>query len=533
MDGVVEVRGGRIRGVERHGVWTFSGVPYAASPAGESRWRPPAPAVPWTGIRECDRFGPVAPQANGGLEAMLGAEPATDSEDCLSLNVWTPGLDTGRRPVMVWIHGGSFTGGSGSGGFYRGGLLAREHDVVVVTVNYRLGLLGFLGHPALGEPGQTWLDGMPWEGWANWGVADQVAALAWVRDHIAGFGGDPGNVTVFGESAGAMCVSALLAVPAATGLFHRAVAQSGPPFTASVSWAIERAERFAAHLGVPCTRHGLGSVPSRHLVAAVTELERSAGAGGLLLMPVVDGGLLDRTPLDAVADGSVADVPLLVGTTRDEWTLFALGDPGLSSLDEDGLRRRVRRITPDAAGADGMIAAVRDARAARGESTGPGDLLTAITTEFVFRVGTVRLADAHAAAAGPGVGTYSYLFTWESPIFGGVLGSCHALEIPFVFGAVRIPAVQTFTGGGDGALELSSAMASSWASFARDGVPELDLPGEGPVLWPQWDRLRRPTTVLGPWPGSDGVLHRVDDPRKEELDAVGSVAGPRPGHHGR
>jgi para-nitrobenzyl esterase len=475
----------------------------------------------------------VAPQATGGLEAMLGATPVPDSEDCLSLNVWTPGPDTGRRPVMVWIHGGSFTGGSGSGGFYRGGVLAREHDVVVVTVNYRLGLLGFLGHPALAEPGQTWLDGVPWDGWANWGVADQVAALAWVRDHIAGFGGDPGNVTVFGESAGAMCVSALLAVPAAAGLFHRAVAQSGPPFTSSAARAVERAERFAAQLGVPCTRDGLGAVPAGHLVAAVTELERQEGAAsGLQLMPVVDGGLLDRTPLDAVADGSVADVPLLVGTTRDEWTLFALGDPGLSALDDDGLRRRVQRIAPDPGAADQVVAAVRAARAGRGESTAPSDLFTAITTEFVFRVGTVQLADAHAGVARPGVGTYSYLFTWESPILGGVLGSCHALEIPFVFGSVTNPAVQTFAGGGDEALALSSVMRRSWASFARTGVPELDLPGEGPVPWERWDRSRRPTTVLGPWPGAAGVVHRVDDPRGQELDAVATVAGPRPGHHG-
>jgi para-nitrobenzyl esterase len=176
-DGVIEVRGGRIRGVRRHGLWSFSGIPYAASPDGHRRWRPPAPPLPWTGIRECDRFGPIAPQLPGVMEAALSGEPAEKSEDCLNLNIWTPGLDGGRRPVMVWIHGGSFVSGSGSSGLYRGGTLAGDGDVVVVTINYRLGMLGFLAHPALEADDEAWLDGEGWAGFGNWGLADQVAAL--------------------------------------------------------------------------------------------------------------------------------------------------------------------------------------------------------------------------------------------------------------------------------------------------------------------------------------------------------------------
>jgi len=532
--GVVEVRGGRVRGVERRGVWTFSGVPYAASPAGDRRWRPPAPPEPWAGIRECDAFGPIAPQAPGSLETMMGAEPSAWSEDCLSLNVWTPGLDGARRPVMVWVHGGSFTGGSGSDGFYRGGLLAREQDVVVVTCNYRLGALGFLAHPDLAEDGQTWLDGTPWTGWGNWGLADQVAVLAWVRDHVADFGGDPGNVTLFGESAGGMSVSALLSAPAAAGLFHRAVVQSGPPFTAAAGLAAERAERVAAHLGVPCTRAGLGAVPAERLVEVVGEFAGRSGDddAGLLLMPVVDGGLVTRPPLDAVVDGAASGVPLLCGTTRDEWTMFAIGDPNFATLDRERLTRWVRRVLPDPDDAPAVIEGVRAARAARGESVEPRDLWTAIGAEFVFRVGTVRLADAHAAAAAPGTGTFAYLFTWESPIFGGALGACHALEVPFVFGAVRTAGIQGFTGGGEPALALSAAMRQAWAAFARTGVPASGPEGSDPVPWPQWDAARRPTTVLGPWPGGDGPVHRADDPRGGELDAVSAVVGPRPGHHG-
>ena len=237
MDGVVEVHGGRVRGVERNGTWSFSGIPYAATPAGRRRWRPPAPVAPWSGIRECDRFGPVAHQAPMEIEAFMGGEPEAASEDSLSLNIWTPGVDGGHRPVMVWVHGGSFVSGSGSGGMYRGGRLAREGNVVVVTINYRLGLFGFLAHPVLAEPDQTWLDGEQWSGFGNWGLADQIAALRWVRDHIASFGGDPGKVTLFGESAGGMSVSALLGASAAKGLFHRAIVQSGPPYTHSVEAA--------------------------------------------------------------------------------------------------------------------------------------------------------------------------------------------------------------------------------------------------------------------------------------------------------
>ena len=193
MDGVVEVRGGRIRGVQRHGQWSFSGIPYARSPAGAGRWRPPGPVPGWTGIRECDRFGPIAPQSPGLIELSLGGEPDEQAEDCLTLNIWTPAPDDGRRPVMVWIHGGSFVSGSGAAALYRGGMLSREGDVVVVTINYRLGLLGFLAHPALEDPGQTWLDGREWSGSGNWGLADQVAALLLGAGPHRRFRGRPGQ----------------------------------------------------------------------------------------------------------------------------------------------------------------------------------------------------------------------------------------------------------------------------------------------------------------------------------------------------
>jgi para-nitrobenzyl esterase len=521
VDGVIEVKSGRVQGVRRTGVWSYSGIPYAASTAGRLRWRPPQPPAPWAGVRRSDRFGPVAPQSSTAFELALGGESDERSEDCLTLNIWTPGPDGARRPVMVWIHGGSFVSGSGSLGLYRGGTLAREGDVVVVTINYRLGLLGFLAHPALAEEGQTWLDGREWQGFGNWGLADQVAALHWVQEHVASFGGDPQNVTVFGESAGGMSISALLAVPEARGLFHRAIVQSGPPYSMPADQAASRTEKLAGHLGVSTTRASLERVPAEALVAAATEVGGGLDGGGhsgLLMMPAVDRGLLPVAPETAVASGAASDVDLLIGTNRDETSFFTLGNPRFASLDEAGLREWVTVLVRDPAAAGSVTARVREARLARGEGAAPRDLWTAISSEILFRGPTVKFADAHAGSSSDGTGTYCYLFTWESPAFGGVLGSCHALEIPFVFGTVHHPGVQQFSGAGEEVFALSASMRRAWLEFARSGSPTPP--------WSMWDPVRRPTMVFGPWPGGDGLRREVDVPRDEELRAVAGLAGP-------
>lgn len=525
MDGIVEVRSGRLHGVERNGVWSFSGIPYAAPPVGPRRWRPPVEPEPWMGTRECDAFSPSAPQPPAVTGMSLAGEVEEHSEDCLYLNVWTPGIDTGRRPVMVWIHGGGFTTGSGSSGLYRGGMLAREEDVVVVTINYRLGALGFLAHPALSDPGECWLGGDRWSGSGNWGLADQVGALAWVRDHIASFGGDPGNVTIFGESAGGMSVSTLLGVPEARGLFHRAIVESGPPYTHDADQAAARAEGLAALLGVPMTRAGMEGVSPDQLVAAVVELGKTVRIGDglpLPLLPTVDGGLLVGRPEQEVAAGAVADVPLMIGTNRDEAAFFAIGVPQINHLDEAGLVRWVEQATRSQDDAPAVIAAYRDIRAARGEPTAPPDLWSAIATDVIFRLPSIRLADGHAAAAAPGVGTYVYLFTWETPALGGVLGSCHGLEMPFVFGTIHNPGVQLFSGGGDLAFRLSDGMRAAWAAFARSGAPSNRTVGE----WPTWEPDQRPTMVFGTWPQSDGLWHEVDGPRDGELEALAPALVP-------
>lgn len=452
---------------------------------------------------------------------MLAGDPCVQGEDCLHLSVWTPSPDTSRRPVMVWLHGGGFTSGTAGSAVYRGDRLARSRDVVVVGVDYRLGALGFLAHPALAGPGPV--GPAPARGpgargiFGNWGLLDQIAALRWVRTHIASFGGDPANVTVFGESSGAMCVSVLLAMPAARGLFLRAIVQSGPPYVHSAERATEAAESLAHELGLgSVSRELLERVPPSELVGALSSLSRHPARPGELpqpLLPVVDGTSLPEPPLDAIAGGSAAGVAAIVGTNRDEMTFFGLTDRNLAALDDESLEKIVARYAP-AANAKDAMAAYAMAMARRGEPVTPRALWVAAGSDIVFRWPSLHLASAlrlHEPR------TFTYLFTWESPALGGILGATHALEIPFVFGSLDDPAVGAFCGSGARADALSEAMQASWTSFARTGDPSCTQTGS----WPAWDPERRTTMVFGPEVGP------VDGPRQDEL-AVWQALAPLP-----
>ncbi len=493
---------GRLRGVWRNDLWSFSGVPYARAPVGPLRWRAPLPPESWDTIRDASTFGPIAPQAVAAAGVTSPSDPDASepqSEDCLFLNVWTPDLDQeAKRPVLVFIHGGGFTSGSGSVFLYRGGNLVRNGDAVVVTINYRLGALGFLGHRQLADP-----DGPI----GNWGIQDQVAALAWVRAHIAAFGGDPSNVTVFGESAGGFSVATLLGCPAAAGLFGRAIVESGGVHVHSVEEAERAGDRLAATLGVPsCERAVLEGVPVTELVAATAALGQRRPDPGLVplpFLPVVDGVFLPEHPLAAVADGAAAAVDLMVGTNRDELTLFGLGNPALLAMDETGLERWMTNSVPDMPALE-VIETYRGARQARSEGVEVRDVWVAAGTDIVFRWPSLQLAAAHGNERSQ---TYVYLFDWESPAFDGVLGSTHALELPFVFGAVHIPVVQVFSGGGPAADTLSRQMQMAWLTFAARGNPSHEGIGE----WRPWERSRRATMVFGAHTGL------VEAPRDQEL----------------
>ncbi|MDP1803542.1 MAG: carboxylesterase/lipase family protein [Acidimicrobiales bacterium] len=500
---MVDTRDGTVEGKsDEGGVQVFRGVPFAAAPVGGLRFAPPARPEPWSGVRAATDFGPVSHQSAMGL-GFMGAGSQPQSEDCLSLNVWTPGLDGARRPVMVWFHGGAFILGAGSEPLYDGRRLARRGDVVVVTANYRLGALGYLAHPCLRDKATG--------ACGNWGLLDQVTALEWVRDNIEAFGGDPGAVTVFGESAGSASVTTLMGTPGARGLFGRVIAESGTPWVADAEEAKVNAERLAGVLGIdPGDASAWRAVDAPRFVEAQQQLMLAGreGGGGLSLdsgmmtfRPTVDGAVLPVSPWEAVAGGAASDVDLLIGTNRDEMKLFNMMDASLAELDDDGLADRLTALI-NGAEPRRAIEAYRAARAARGEPVEASELWPAMVSDQFFRAPAGRFAAAHAAHA---AGTYAYLFCWESPI--AALGSPHAIELPFVFGTLDTPMIDIFAGTGPEAQRLSDVVQDAWLAFARGGDPSTD--GLGP--WPGYDDDRRATMVLG------SECRLENGPRAEEL----------------
>ena len=492
MSVIVETSAGKVEGLQQDGLNIFKGIPYAAPPIGDQRWLPPQPVEVWTGMRQAQSFGNVAPQnrlspeATAMLAAFDIAEP--QSEDCLYLNVWSPGLDDARRPVMVWIHGGGFTIGASSQELYDGSGLAKRGDVVLVSINYRLGPFGYL------NLNEVTRGRVPATG--NEGMLDQIAALEWVRDNIAAFGGDPGNVTIFGESAGGMSVGVLLGMPRARGLFHKAICQSGCNQGLVLGQAAKVAELFLSALGLDASDvDALRSSTVEQWLAAAEELgvlpspPRHPEIGGMPLQPVVDGKLLPAMPLDAVAKGSADGIIVMAGSTLEEMKLFGLMDPGLATLDEDGLMKRLCRAI-STGDAKVLVEGYREARARRGAPTTPAELFIAIQTDQIFRIPAVRLADAlHRRNQS----AYNYLFTWPSPALGGVFGACHGLEIGFVFGTYTMnDAMAGFSGSGPAADALAEKIQDAWLAFARTGDPSCGSLGS----WPTYGD-KRETMMLG------------------------------------
>ena len=344
----------------------------------------------------------------------------------------------------------------------------------------------------------------------NWGIHDQLAALTWVRDNIAAFGGDPANVTVFGESAGAFSVSVLMGTPSAKGLFGRAIVQSGGVHVHTLEEGERAAERVAGVLGIrSCDRASWLRVPAPELVDATAEVgarRPDPGTIPLPFLPVIDGVFVPEHPLMAVANGAADPFDLLIGTNRDELTLFGIGNAEILSLDEQGVTRWVALALPGAP-PDEVLATYRAARQSRSEGVGATEMWVAVGTDLVFRWPSLQLAAAHAAR---GARAYVYLFEWESPAFGGIFGSCHGLELPFVFGAVDIPEVQVFTGSGPAVERLSSQMQGAWLNFAATGNPGH----EGIGQWLPWHPTRRATMVFGEQSGL------VEAPRDRELEVL-------------
>ena len=471
----VTTTSGVVRGRAGGPAVAFLGIPYAAPPFGDLRFAAPVPAPSWDGVRDCTAYGPTAPKPPYPAPVdLLLPEPVVPGEDVLNLNVWTPDPSASGLPVLVWVHGGAFVNGSGAVPQYDGTAFARD-GVVLVTFNYRLGVDGFLHFD----------DGGP----ANRGLLDQVAALEWVRDNIAAFGGDPGRVTIAGESAGAMSVASLLTMPRAAGLFSRAVAQSGAGHHALSSGTARRVAGYLAEqLGVPLTREALAAVPVPDLVAAQRGLSVQAAAvpdparwgeitlNAMVYEPVVDGDVLPAVPITAVAAGAGADVDLLVGTNTDEHALFLVPNGFVDLVSEDLLRMALAGYGVPV---EDLVAAYR----ADAPSATPGELLVKAATDWFFRVPAVRLAEARVA--GP-ARTYVYEFAWPSPQFGGRLGACHALELAFVFDTLASEGVEPMAGP-DAPQELADVVHAAWVAFVTTGDPG----------WPVYDVAARPVQVFG------------------------------------
>jgi len=475
----VQTSCGALAGRREDGIAVFRGIPYAAPPVGALRWRPPAPPAAWSGTRDASRFGPAELQNPGPLGELLGITVDATDEDCLYLNVWTPDVH-GRRPVMVWIHGGAFIVGAGSQDLYDGQHLARRGDVVVVTINYRLGVFGFLAAPRLGATG-------------NEGLLDQIAALRWVRSEIARFGGDPDNVTLFGESAGAVSIGNLLGMPAADGLYRRAILQSGgasAPGNPAARQGVE--DELFAQLGVDgADPERARALPGADIYRAGQRLIAARAAGGVLNLPfgpVVGTPDLPGPALERVRSGAHPHLDLMTGTCRDEMALFLAADSTIDTADDAAL---ARRVAPMFGGpAEGLLAAYRRARTARGDPTSPRDLAVAMLSDAAFRIPDIRLAEAQSAHQ---ANVYMYLVDWPSPAMGGMLGACHAVDLGFTFGTHAYPAHAGFYGTGPTADRLSETVIDAWSAFARGGVPQApNLPE-----WPRYEPVRRATMRLG------------------------------------
>jgi len=467
---------GSVRGLVGHGAMHFAGIPFAAPPVGPLRFRPPVPHESWTEVRDATTPGAIAPQVDF-MAMMLGTEPEPQDEACLFLNVFTPALDDAARPVMVWIHGGAFVLGSGSGAGYDGTSLVQRGDVVVVSINYRLGALGFLYLDHL-DPSLA--------GSGNLGILDQVAALEWVRDNIAGFGGDPGNVTIFGESAGGMSVGTLLAASPARGLFHKAIPQSGACHNVSpAGHAEEITNQFMAACGV-ATIDELLAIPAADMVNAQQaftmrffgDVDGQIGAGSqmrLPFQPVVDGVVLAEPAIDSVIGGSASGIPVLTGTCLDEWNLFSFLDA--ADVDDHVVEQRLSKVFPDGAAAVAVYRADLPGKS-------PKEIFGNAVTDLVFRNPMHRLTEALMANGSP---VFNYLFTWAGPM----LGACHAIDVPFVFGDVTSPGLAMLLGG-NAPQSLVDAVQESWVAFARTGDPSNHVVGE----WPAYSADERSTIEL-------------------------------------
>ncbi|HTQ58087.1 MAG TPA: carboxylesterase/lipase family protein [Bryobacteraceae bacterium] len=500
---VVKTTNGSVQGLVHDGIQVFKGIRYGAEPSGALRFLPPQKPKPWTGAADATEFGPPAIQLAGGAIASprsdfgrqlatifpVPAETKIANEDCLFLNVWTPAVKNDRkRPVMVWLHGGGFAYGSGAWPIYDGTNLARQGDTVIVTVNHRLNVFGYL---YLGALSDAYAES------GNAGMLDLVLALEWVRDNIEAFGGDPGNVTIMGESGGGAKVSYLLAMPAAKGLFHKAIIQSGPALRGvPKDNAAEYAKLVLEELQVGEPK-ALACLPPHALVAAAAAAAEKAGRSPatMRLAPVVDGKALPSDPFTPAAPAVSANVPLIIGTNKDEMTLFVVAEPWFGHLTEAQLNGRARQMAGPKS--DALVAAIRKLH----PDYTPNYIAAAVLTDTTMLAGSITLAERKAAQNAAPV--YMYCLVWETPILNGLFKSPHTLEIPLMFD--NVGRARVLLGPGHDPEAIAAQMSAAWLAFARTGDPQT----HGIPAWPAYTPGRRATMLF------DVESRVVDDPQKE------------------
>lgn len=470
---------GKVRGTTTDDIHTFKGIPYGASTAGSGRFRPPQPAAAWTGVRDALAFAPMCPQVTSPLPPLFSSWTFDKdlSEDCLALNVWTPGLnDRHKRPVMVWFHGGDFSNLSGSRNVFDGTNLAKKGDVVVITLNHRLNLFGYLYLAQL-------VPDLPDSG--NVGLLDLIAALRWVRDNVTAFGGDPGNVTIFGQSGGGAKVTCLMAMPEAASLFHRAIVQSGSYYLKAMDAdaGTKQSRQLLAALDIqPGDARQLLSLPADALVAGLARALKTAPAPNF--RPVADGRALPAGPWTPDAPPVSAQVPLMVGTVATEMTLLTgARDPSTFTLDEAELRQRISAwFAPG--DVDRVISTMRTAQ----PNATPSELFFAIDTDRSMRSGAWQQAERRAAQhAAP---AWLYEVDWQTPVDGGKWQSPHSIELALVFDNVAKSA--SMVGTGPEPQRVADQMSACWLAFARSGNPN------NPAVpnWPSYESDGRATMVF-------------------------------------
>ena len=472
---IVKTTTGKLRGCIEKDLSIFKGIPYAEPPIGDLRFRNPVEKEPWEDILEATEFGPIAPQPYIPASSI---KDHPQSEDCLTLNIWTPACDNKERPVMFWIHGGGFHYGGAPSPRYNGEFLSQRGDVCVITINYRLGALGNLYVP---------------DEVSNFGFIDQIAALKWVYDNIANFGGDPHNITIFGESAGSTAVCTLLSMPAAKPFIRRAICQSGALDSQGhhTEGGIQASKTLFSRLGIkPGDIDAIRKISVEKLIKKENEirLEKWGKQDWTGYPPTIDENMVPEHPLLAINKGSSKNVDLLIGTNLNEWTFFSMLTPKLQHIDWNGLTELINtslnNLDIDKAQVEKLINSYKHSR------NNPFDVLNAISSDFTFRYPSIRVAEAQSAHNN---NTYMYLFTYRTPVMGGVFGATHALEIPFVFGSLDDTEFGVYPKRDEINSKISELMMDTWISFTRSGNPNHN---EIPP-WPTYDIDNRYTLLFG------------------------------------